>query len=76
MNKLIYMLFACLFLLNACDKSNAQDKAVETKSSVQVARYQIIQASANNAWKIDTQDGTVWFCSAANGQVVCMQAKN
>ena len=87
MNKFVIKLLAIvgILLLSACDQLY-NSKPVDTKgwsikeipagesSPSHSARYQMIPAYANNAWKIDTQEGAVWFCSAVAGQVVCVEA--
>lgn len=70
------LLFVCV-ILSGCNQSDSS-KACAPKGSPFVpltSRYQMIPAVANNAWKIDTQTGTVWLCSApGNGKVACGEA--
>jgi hypothetical protein len=87
MNKFVIKLLAVvgILFLSACNQQD-NNKPVDTKgwsikeipagesSASHSARYQMIPAYANHAWKIDTQEGVVWFCSAEAGEVICVEA--
>ena len=39
-------------------------------------RYQITAGGAQTAWKIDTENGNVYFCIAATGGRVCRRVQD
>lgn len=78
MNKLFSTLFVLgnFLLLSACNRPDVGKLSdlKDMKFSYPSPRYQLIPGGVNSAWKIDTQEGTVWFCAAGTGQVVCGEA--